>query len=411
MVTLLPLGARSQAVIASFSIDQEPAPGFSVLGEWTLMQPNQKRVTSNNPSYISEEAVPGNYLLNIIPPSGMTAQVTQTLNGEQSLIDKPQVAFVLNQNDHATFRINYILKEFGKISVTSTPPGLRFTMSGPNDAAYEGTTPMFYDPMPVGLYSVTFTPIIGCVSPKPLSGRLTKENRVVLSITLACENLENLPQQQEANKTLQFVEASVDGVSLTFKDVPLNQWFSEPIHRSIEAGVMSGYRDRSGKPTGLFGPNDSVTLAELAKIAHKLAGIDEQSLNGTPENLKAKNTWFASYIASAEQRDWLVFLNRSVNPLRPATRAEVVATVMQALRVPRDWPTGVMFTDVSRTMPYADCIETAATKTLIAGYMNDHGQPTHVFGPIDPVNRAQMAKIISAAMDLFLVDSPSFQPE
>ena len=391
---------------ASISISQKPAEGSSVIGEWTLLRPDQKHVTSNNPTYSADEALSGNYLLNILPPSGMSTKITQTINGEITIVHTPQAPFVLGAGDRASFEIQYTINDFGKVSIDSTPPGFPFTLKGPNDASYRGITPTFYDIMPIGQYSVTLDPIKGCANPRPQSGRLIKDSRVVLSVSLSCDNIVT-PQQQKQDKNLKFVEATVDGASVTFEDVPLNQWFSEPIHRSIESKVMSGYRDTSGKATGKFGPEDKVTLAELAKIAHVLAGIDEERGTDEPENLRAKGAWFSRYVASAEQKDWLVFLNRSVDPLRPATRAEVVATLLQALRLSRDWPTGEMFTDVLRTMPYADCIETAAADGLIAGYTDDKEKPSHVFGPTDPVTRAQMAKIVSNAMDLSRKNSSS----
>jgi hypothetical protein len=409
--TLIVAAALRPAVHAAgtLTIEQIPVQGFTVVGEWTLLRPDQNRVTSNNPTpYTTDQVPPGNYLLNILPPSGMAVRIAQTINGETSVIEKPQTALILSGGETVAFSIQYILKDFGKVSVTSEPPGLPFTLTGPDGAKYSGETPSFYDPMPIGLYSVTFDEIEGCATPNPLSGRLLKDSRVVLAVTLSCANL---PRQEEQEKNLRFVTATVDGKQVVFNDTPLNQWFSAPIHRAIEAKVMSGYRDAQGNPTGKFGPDDPVTIAELAKIAHTLAGIDEKRILNTPENPRARGTWFSQYVASAEQVNWLVFLNRSVDPLRPATRAEVVATIMQALKVPRDWPTGKMFTDVTPTMPYADCVETAVSKGLATGYTDDQGKSTHMFGPADPVNRAQMAKIIGNAMDVFLQDSPSFQPD
>lgn len=407
-LVIAPLAAHGQGAL--LTIEQKPAEGFSVLGEWTLMKPENGRATSNNASFTYEDALPGNYLINVIPPSGMEARITQTINGTVTFIPKPQAPFVLHAGDTATISIQYLLVKFGKVSVTSDPPGLAFTLTGPNGAVYEGTTPVFYDPMPEGLYSITYKPIRRCSTPNPQSGRLVKDSRVVLSVVLSCDALDDLPQQQQENLTFKFVRATIGGLQITFSDVPLNQWYSEPIHRTLEAKVMSGYRNDEGNPTGMFGTNDPVTLAELAKIAHRLASIDEET-GEPPENPAAQDAWFAPYIASAEQKDWLVFADHSVDPLRPATRAEVVATLLQALRVPRDWPTGVMFSDVSRTLPYAACVETAATKGLVGGYTDQNGKPTNAFGPTDPVNRAQMAKIIATAMDIFLENSPEFQPE
>lgn len=396
---------------ATLTIAQQPATGFLVLGNWILLKPDGTRTTTNVASHAYEDLMDGNYLLNVLPPSGMSAEITLTINGVESTISKPQVSFGLVAGDQASLAVRFELVRAGKVSVDTDPPGLAYTLSGPDGATYEGVTPGFYDPMPEGLYSVIIHPITGCTTPPPQSGRLVKDSRVVFSVHYSCDKLSEVPQQKTENMKFQFVEATIDGKSMFFEDVPIGQWFSSPISRALDAKVMSGYRDQEGNPTGTFGPSDPVTIAELAKIAHRLAGIDELKGNSEPENESARNSWFSPFVASAEQLGWLVFLNRSVDPLRPATRAEVSATFLQALNVERKWPTGTMFTDVSRTIPYADCIETAAAAGLVSGRTDDAGAPMHVFAPFDPINRAEMAKMITKAMDLFVKKTPQFQPD
>ncbi|MDD5102840.1 MAG: S-layer homology domain-containing protein [Candidatus Peribacteraceae bacterium] len=408
--SILPLPGAAQSA-NTITVHQVPAEGFSVLGEWTLLKPDGTRTTTNVPTHSYDAAPTGNYLLNVMPPSGMSASVTLTLNGETVVIEKPQAAFQLSEGSTVVLDVHYVLALSGKVSVNTIPPGFPYTLSGPDGAVYTGVTPGFYDAMPVGLYTMALDTIPGCTTPGPQSGRLIKDGRVVLSVQLACDNLPQLEQQQNVEKESQFVKATIDGKPVIFNDVPVGQWFTASVRRVLDAKVMSGYRGEDGTPTGMFGPSDSVTLAELAKISHRLAGIDETKVLTPPENDEAKGTWFAPFIASAEQRGWLVYLNRSVDPLRPATRAEVVATFLQVLNVKRDWPTGTMFRDVSRSIPYADCIETAATQSLVSGYTDSSGNLTGLFGPADPVTRASMAKMVATAMDLFLENTASFQPE
>lgn len=406
----LPLRAQNGGA-STISVEQHPPEGFSVLGNWVMLKPDGTRTETNAVTHTYDAALPGMYLLNVLPPSGMEAMITLTMNGEVILIKKPQASFQLSEGGTISLLITYTLRLSGKVSVDSSPPGLPYTLSGPDGAIYTGATPGFFDPMPVGLYSVTLDPLGECTTPPPQSGRLINAGRVVLSVVISCDRLPALSQQKTAERKFKFVTATIDGKEVTFEDAPGDQWFAPHIRRALDAKVMSGYRKDDGTPSGRFGPGDPVTLAELAKIAHRLAGIDESSVRGPAENERAQGVWFAPFIASAEERDWLVFLNRSVDPLRPATRAEVVATFLQVLNIKRNWPTGQMFTDVSRTLPYADCIETAAAGKLVGGYMDDKGKPTGTFGPADSINRAEMAKMISAAIELYLEDSASFQPE
>jgi hypothetical protein len=179
----------------------------------------------------------------------------------------------------------------------------------------------------------------------------------------------------------------------------------------VKTGIMSGYKDENGNLTGLFGPADNVSLAQLAKIAHKLAGIDETKTTMSPQNIRARNTWFSQYYASAEARGWLAFRNTRTDPEQLATRAEVVSTILQALDIPRIWPKGIMFTDVQIETPYSSSIETAATAELVSGNADADGTPLGTFSPDNPINRAELAKILSTAMDLFITTSPEFTGE
>lgn len=408
--SMLPSMAATQSG-GTVTVEQASPDGFSVLGNWVLLKPDGTRTTTNVTSHSYDNAPAGKYLLNVLPPSGMSVTIALTLDGETVMIDKPQAAFELTEGSTITLSIHYTLALSGKVSVDSDPPGLPYTLSGPDDASYSGLTPGFFDSMPIGLYTAQLDPIEGCTIPTPQSGRLVKDGRVVLSIQIACDHLPQIQQQMDKDNENLYVKATIDGKSVLFTDIPVGQWFTAAVRRVLDAKVMSGYRDQSGSPAGLFGPTDPVTLAELAKIAHRLASIDETKVTEPPENDEAKGTWFAAFVASAEKQGWLVFLNRSVDPLRPATRAEVVATFLQALNVKRNWPTGAMFDDVSRTVPYADCVETAAVLGLVGGYTDDKGKATGLFGPADPVNRASMAKIVSTAMEVLLKDTASFQPE
>ncbi|MEI8230649.1 MAG: S-layer homology domain-containing protein [Candidatus Peregrinibacteria bacterium] len=401
--------SQAQTAGRTISVEQVSPQGLDVVSQWTLVRPDESKTVVNDRTFVVQNAAAGHYVLSIIAPFGMAAAVTQTLNGTTSTNSNPQIAFDLRDGDTIDFRILLTMVSSGKVSVSSDPPGFPFILNGPNNTRYFGNTPVFYDPMPIGLYTLTFEEISGCPTPPPQSGRLVEDERLVLSVKLVCDALKDLPQQQSLDKSFQFVSASVNGQNVTFDDVPLNQWYSEPVHSAIETQVMTGYADANGKPTGKFGINDSVTIATLTKIAHRLAGIDETTMTADPENSGAAGKWYAPFIASAEQRDWLITLNRSVDLDRPATRAEVVATFLQALRVPREWPLGTMFTDVSRTMPYADCVETAALKGLVSGSKDGNGQS--IFRPTDPISRAEMAKIVSTAMGIFINGNSSSAPD
>ncbi len=170
---------------------------------------------------------------------------------------------------------------------------------------------------------------------------------------------------------------------------------------SVKKGVLSGYRNEQGELTGEFGPANSVTIAELAKIAHKIGGVNEEAFAAqNPMNPLAVNMWATPFFASAEARGWTIFSETGsfIDPARPATRGEVLVTLLQALNIPLQWQTGALFTDVSARTPYAAAVETAAKEGIVEGRKDADGKPLNLFGPTDPINRAEMAKLLVTLM-------------
>ena len=204
------------------------------------------------------------------------------------------------------------------------------------------------------------------------------------------------------------VESGGDFVSITegketvaLEDVPLTQWFSRYVQDMAERRIITGYKDAAGKPRGIYGPADAVTIEQLAKISVIAAGVDQSKCPSAPKNSAAAGTWSAAYFACAEHLGWSVYQDGSVEPSRPALRSEVVTTVLQAFNRQFDPATGTVFKDVSNTMPSRYAIETAARDGIVSGYTDAKGNLTGLFGPFDGVNRAETAKIVSLALQTY----------
>ncbi len=176
---------------------------------------------------------------------------------------------------------------------------------------------------------------------------------------------------------------------------------------AARSGIIGGYKDGSGSLTGEFGPANNVTVAELAKIAHKVGGFSEMGLGAAPINPNANGQWFTNFIISAEERGWTIYFDGTIDPLRPATRGEVLMTILQALNAPLHWQTGSVFGDVMPRTPFAAAIETAAKAGVVEGRKDENGKLTGNFGPNDPVTRAEIAKMLNAAMKAFGKSSSS----
>jgi len=392
----------------TISIEQSsPIPG--IFSEWTIIKPGSVHQSGRHKNQVIENSPAGFYTLIVNQLAGATAEVKVYRNDELTVDNaRSQASFIIENGDVIKIEIKNIFTRVGVVSVQSNPSGLSFSIEGPNGYESKGITPKSFIDVPEGLYSATFDEIPGCVKPRPISDRLQKDSRITLSLTVSCEGIES---NEETQSNLQFVNATIDGFLVTFTDVPINTWFATYVHSALKTGVVSGYKNDDGHPSGLYGPTDYVTLAQLAKIAHSVASIDVSSMTRQPLNIRARDTWFSKYFASAEQLGWYVFSDSRTDPNRNATRGEVVATLLQALDVPREWPKADLFTDIKFDTPYASSIETAASDGLISGYANNAGTLTGEFGPENPINRAEMAKVITLAIDMYTKDTPDIQPE
>lgn len=197
------------------------------------------------------------------------------------------------------------------------------------------------------------------------------------------------------------VTIKVNGVPVVLQDVPTFEWFAVYVRDVADRNLVSGYKDQQGRPTGKFGPADNVTIEQLAKMAALAAQIDVYSCGDDLQNESAVGGWSERYIRCAEYLGWTIFAEGTIDVSRPATRTDVVVTVLQAFGARISPRSGSVFEDVTTATPYGAAIETAAEKGIVAGYSDQYGNLTGLFGPDDSVNRAEIAKIFSLAFQVY----------
>ncbi|HLD64260.1 MAG TPA: S-layer homology domain-containing protein [Candidatus Peribacteraceae bacterium] len=379
----------------------QTTPLENYFGTWSLLNPDGEELKNARQKHVIQSAMPGDYLFLIDPPSGMTTVVTASRNGEIISTESiPRTRIAVADGDTWEIGIVYEFGTTGEVSVSTSPPGVDFTLQGPDGLKLKGTTPASFNPVPVGPYSVSFSPIEGCPKISPKSDQLQRHGRISLAVVLECTPAAMARLSPGSGQTLKYVSMTSGNQTIVFTDVPISEWFAPFVHIVARVGIMSGYQNASGQPAGRFGPNDPVNLAQLSKIAHEVAGIDEKSVRGTARNPRAVGAWFESYFLSAEKLSWQIFLDPSEDPARLVTRGEVIATLLQALDVPRIWPKGDVFSDVTPLTPYADSIETAAADDIVGG--NDDG----TFKAADPINRAELSKILAQILEVYGDDTP-----
>lgn len=171
-----------------------------------------------------------------------------------------------------------------------------------------------------------------------------------------------------------------------FKDVPKDAWFTCFTKNVLSLKIFEGYKEFDGTPKGIFGPSDSITLGQLAKVGTILR--NKEDLSPKPSGA----TWFEPYIGAVQAYDAAVFSTGTIDPEAPATRGEVIHTILEALGIPMA-ETESPYSDVSKSHDYASAIATATKLGIISG---DKG--TKNFRPNDPINRAEVAKMLSLAL-------------
>ncbi len=189
---------------------------------------------------------------------------------------------------------------------------------------------------------------------------------------------------------------AVGDQDVLYKDVEIDAWYAPYVASLIQTGVAQGYRDASGSLTGRFGVDQPVTRAEVLKMALQAAG--KQPSGQLPRNASARGTWASGYVRTAEDLHLTVFTpDTDVNA--PATRGEVVQTLLEALGFPIG-TTPSSFSDVPRTHPHSAAIALAAFYGFVSGDTGPDGTPLNRFRPDAPMNRAEVAKLIALVREV-----------
>jgi len=190
------------------------------------------------------------------------------------------------------------------------------------------------------------------------------------------------------------IQVMIDGKAVVFTDVQTSVWFAVYVRQAAEAGIVNGYKDASGKLTGRYGPSNSITIAEALKIAVEGAEYDAQ-LYGSLVDSGMRQHWGAAYVSVAKAEKFAILPDR-VRIDRAATRAEVAALLTSAFDVDTSLisPVDSRYSDVKVSTSYAASIEALSRDGVLQGDTDVQGLATGTFRPLDPINRAEVAKII-----------------
>ncbi len=234
----------------------------------------------------------------------------------------------------------------------------------------------------------------------------TRGTRLVVAVTLVAVLLAAVATPALASSGRGRGNGNTRGGPAVFTDVPANHWAWKHITAMRAKGILAGYGQ------GLFGPHNHVTRLELVVMVTRLIGAEDEALaldeDEVAETLaaafhdyRAIPSWPGARecLAYALQEGylWPLLQGRSHNfqPRTPATRLEVVVTLLEAMDLgdqARDMDT--------ETLPFRDA---AAVPLWARGYVALAVEIGLVKGdagnlrPNKPITRCEMAALLDRA--------------
>lgn len=192
-----------------------------------------------------------------------------------------------------------------------------------------------------------------------------------------------------------FLQMPWEDGTVVYGDVPVDAWFAPAVRTLMEKGILSGYTDAAGVPTGLFGPENSVTYEELAKMAVEAARLP-LNVKAVPRNVIAQWRWSAPYVALLERRGDTLFADARLDVRKPVPRMAAVQILLETFGVPTPFDPDSPYHDVPAWHPFAPAIIRATRDGITAG---DNLKFT--FRPGDVLNRAEAAQMVERAMTVY----------
>ncbi len=186
-----------------------------------------------------------------------------------------------------------------------------------------------------------------------------------------------------------------------FSDVAPNDWYATYVHNLATFGIIDCTR-----PT--FDPSSFVNRAQAAKIVILASGRKNSDLltplTPTFKDVK-KSSWAYSYIETAKSLGVIAgYDDKTFGPERDVSRAEFATMITKAFELENSSDAVSHFKDVKSTHWFYNAVETVYHWSIVDGY------GTGYFKPSNPINRAEMSKMIVSAMDPSLRESVPLVP-
>lgn len=175
--------------------------------------------------------------------------------------------------------------------------------------------------------------------------------------------------------------------SASFPDTD-GHWATDYIDELVSQNVVSGYDN------GNFGPDDSLTRGQMAKIAVLAFSIELDSTYDAGFADVDSSAWYAEYVNTAAKNGVVGGYTDAdgvstgyFGPDDTVNRAQAAKILVNAASLTTDTSGAPHFDDVASGDWYYDYVETAYNNTVVDGYSDGN------YGPADAVTRGQIAKM------------------
>ena len=185
LVTAATIAAVPARAEAAGTITIEQKSQIEQYGGWRLTTPKGTIVNQKKERVMSVSAEQGQYLLNVEPPEGAWTTIRfYDGNALLNTTEGTQVSFLFSGNGTLRAEISFVYE--GVIIVESVPSGAHFELKGPQGVRQAGTTPATFTNIPPFYFTVSYSPTVGCLQPKPQSRTLRPNSTLRFHADYTC---------------------------------------------------------------------------------------------------------------------------------------------------------------------------------------------------------------------------------
>ena len=184
-------------------------------------------------------------------------------------------------------------------------------------------------------------------------------------------------------------------VTVQFKDVVKSSaWFYKPVYWAVGEDITTGYKDKSGNLTGMFGPEDPCTREQIVTFLWRMMGSPEPKTTASFKDVDQKKYYAKAISWAAENAVTTGVSDTEFGVGQTCTREMCVTFLYRAAGKPPVAPGAETFTDVKAGKYYVDAVAWAAANEITTGYKDASGKPTGIFGVGDKCTRGHIVTFL-----------------